>query len=48
MEDFRIIYRILKYLCDSMDFEEFNNEDFNAETFKNAFKFALLMINFDF
>ena len=45
MEDFRIIYRILKYLCDSMDFEEFNAEDFKAETFKtNDNRFNALLI----
>ena len=27
MDDFRIIYRILKYLRDAMDFEEFDSEE---------------------
>ena len=33
MEDFRIIYRILKYLQQSMDFEEFDCAGFTAERF---------------
>ena len=33
MEDFRIIYRILKFLQQSMDFEDFDSEGFNAERF---------------
>ena len=31
MEDFRIIYRILRFLRDSMDFDEFDVEGFTAE-----------------
>ena len=30
MEDFRVIYRILKYLQQSMDFEEFDCAGFTA------------------
>ena len=33
MEDFRIIYRILKYLQQSMDFEEFDCAGFTAARF---------------
>ena len=33
MEDFRVIYRILKYLQQSMDFEEFDCAGFTAERF---------------
>lgn len=33
MEDFRIIYRILKHLQQSMDFEEFDCTSFTAERF---------------
>lgn len=45
MEDFRIIYRILKFLQQNMDFEDFDDEGFNAEHFgtnENRFH-ALLM-----
>ena len=45
MEDFRIIYRILKFLQQSMDFEDFDSEGFTAEHFgtnPNRFE-ALLM-----
>jgi hypothetical protein len=33
MEDFRVIYRILKHLQQSMDFEEFDCAGFTAERF---------------
>ena len=45
MDDFRIIYRILKYLRDSMDYEEFDSESFNAVTFgTNNNRFNALII----
>lgn len=31
MEEFRIIYRILKILHDSMDYDEFNHEAISPE-----------------
>ena len=43
MEDFRIIYRILKYLQQSMDFEEFDCAGFTAERFvriRTAFRLS--------
>ena len=33
MDDFKIIYRILKYLCESMDYDEFDSEGFTAARF---------------
>lgn len=48
MEDFRIIYRILKFLRDSMDFEEFDSEGFTAERFgTNENRFYALLIQLD-
>lgn len=45
MEDFRIIYRILKFLQQSMDFEEFDREGFNAQRFgTNENRFHALLI----
>lgn len=45
MEDFRIIYRILKFLQQSMDFEEFDSENFTAERFgTNPNRFQALLI----
>lgn len=45
MEDFRIIYRILKYLQQSMDFEEFDCAGFTAERFgTNPNRFQALLI----
>lgn len=45
MEDFRIIYRILKFLQQSMDFEEFDREGFNAQRFStNENRFHALLI----
>lgn len=45
MEDFRIIYRILKFLQQSMDFEELDSEGFNAERFgTNPNRFQALLI----
>lgn len=45
MNDFKIIYRILKYLRDSMDFEEFDSESFTAETFgTNENRFNALLV----
>lgn len=45
VEDFRIIYRILKYLCNSMDYEEFDSEGFNAAAFgTNENRFNALLI----
>lgn len=45
MEDFRIIYRILKFLQQSMDFEDFDSEGFNAERFgTNPNRFQALLI----
>lgn len=45
MEDFRIIYRILKLLQQSMDFEDFDSEGFNAERFgTNPNRFQALLI----
>lgn len=45
MDDFRIIYRILKFLRDSMDFEEFDSDGFTAERFKtNPNRFAALLV----
>lgn len=45
MDDFKIIYRILKFLRDSMDFEEFDSEGFNAESFgTNNNRFTALVI----
>lgn len=45
MEDFRIIYRILKYLQQSMDFEEFDCVGFTAERFgTNPNRFQALLI----
>ncbi len=45
VDDFKIIYRILKYLRDSMDYEEFDNESFNAEIFgTNDNRFNALII----
>ena len=48
MEDFRIIYRILKFLRDSMDFEEFDSEGFTSERFgTNDNRFHALLIQLD-
>lgn len=50
MDDFRIIYRILKYLNASMDFEEFDSEGFTAERFgtnQNRFYALLLQLQDD-
>lgn len=45
MDDFKIIYKILKYLCDSMDYDEFDSEGFNAEVFgTNQNRFNALLI----
>ena len=45
MEDFRIIYRILKFLQQSMDFEDFDSESFTAEHFgTNQNRFEALLI----
>ena len=45
MEDFRIIYRILKHLQQSMDFEEFDYASFTAERFgTNPNRFQALLI----
>ena len=45
MDDFKIIYRILKYLRDSMDYEEFDSENFNAATFEtNDNRFNALIV----
>lgn len=45
MDDFRIIYRILKYLRDAMDFEEFDSEGFTAQRFgTNENRFHALLI----
>lgn len=45
MEDFRIIYRILKFLQQSMDFEELDSEGFHAERFgTNSNRFQALLI----
>lgn len=45
MEDFRIIYRILKYLNESMDYEEFDTENFTADRFEtNENRFRALLI----
>lgn len=45
MDDFRIIYRILKYLCESMDYEEFDSESFTASMFgTNENRFNALLI----
>lgn len=45
MEDFRIIYRILKLLQQSMDFEDFDSEGFTAERFgTNPNRFQALLI----
>ncbi len=45
MEDFRIIYRILKLLQQSMDFEDFDSEVFTAERFgTNPNRFQALLI----
>ena len=47
MDDFKIIYKILKFLRDSMDFEEFDNESFQASTFgtnENRFKALLIQL----
>lgn len=45
MEDFRIIYRILKFLQQSMDFEDFDSEGFTAERFgTNPNRFQALLI----
>lgn len=45
MEDFRIIYRILNFLQQSMDFEEFDREGFNAQRFgTNENRFHALLI----
>nr|DAE36091.1 MAG TPA: YjcQ protein [Caudoviricetes sp.] len=45
MEDFRIIYRILKLLQQSMDFEDFDSEGFNAGRFgTNPNRFQALLI----
>ena len=45
MEDFRIIYRILKYLQQSMDFEEFDCAGFTAERFgTNPICFQALLV----
>lgn len=45
MEDFRIIYRILKFLRDSMDFDEFDSEGFTAGRFgTNQNRFHALLI----
>lgn len=44
MDDFRIIYSILKQLRDSMDFDEFDSEGFSAERFKTTDnRFAALL-----
>lgn len=48
MEDFRIIYRILKYLRDSMDFDEFDGEGFTAQRFgTNENRFKALLVQLD-
>lgn len=45
MEDFKIIYRILKYLCESMDFDEFDSEGFTAARFgTNDNRFRALLV----
>ena len=45
MDDFRIIYRILKHLRDAMDFEEFDSEGFTAQRFgTNENRFHALLI----
>ena len=45
MEDFHIIYRVLKFLQQSMDFEEFDSESFTAERFgTNQYRFEALLI----
>ena len=45
MEDFCIIYRILKFLQQSMDFEDFDSEGFTAERFgTNPNRFQALLI----
>lgn len=45
MEDFRVIYRILKHLQQSMDFEEFDCAGFTAERFgTNPNRFQALLI----
>lgn len=45
MEDFRIIYRILKFLQQSMDFEDFDSEGFTAERFgTNPNRFHALLL----
>lgn len=45
MDDFRIIYRILKHLRDAMDFEEFDSEGFTAQRFgTNENRFHALLV----
>lgn len=45
MDDFKIIYRILKYLCDSMDFDKFDSEGFTAARFgTNDNRFRALLV----
>jgi len=46
MDDFKVIYRILKCLSDSMDNEEFDTESFTAERFgTNENRFHAILVN---
>ncbi len=50
MEDFRIIYRILKFLNESMDYDEFDSEAFTADRFgtnDNRFRALLIQLQKD-
>ena len=50
MEDFRIIYRILKFLNESMDYDEFDSEAFTADWFgtnDNRFRALLIQLQKD-